>query len=73
VKTCRACGEPLRWVVAESTGRSVALDAAPAADGTLYLDRRPTGRLIARELDDGDAAFDGTRYRVHRYGCMGSG
>jgi hypothetical protein len=69
MKTCRECGEPVRWVVDASTGLSIALDTAPCADGTLYLERRPSGRLIARQVADQGAGFDGQRYRVHRRAC----
>lgn len=65
--TCRACGQPIRWVITEG-GRRIALDPDPVDGGNIvpiYVE----DRLRARVLTGTELPHEGPAWRRHSAAC----
>jgi hypothetical protein len=66
-RPCRSCGLPIIWRKHERTERSMPIDAAPAAYGTLWLN--PDGRTYRIETGGLKLSFAGRLHHSHYETC----
>ena len=51
--SCRSCGAPVLWATVELSGKQMPVDADPAPEGNVLIQREP-GRVWARVLTGHD-------------------
>lgn len=69
MSACRSCGASILWAVTGAQRRPIPLDAVPAVDGNIELDRT-TDPPYAKTWGTSHAWSEGThRYRSHFSTC----